>query len=277
MGMGDVDIDVIIGIVIGIGIDIDGTIDSYKVLLVAQGYKQQYKVDYDETFAMVQTLLALASIKGWILHQLDVKNAFFHGDLEEVMFMKLPPGDHVPVESSRIHFVALQEATNNFNEKLVITETGFGKIYRENDTILVYEYVENSNLRSHLHELDLLNMSWEQRLDICIAEARGLLYLHANAIIHCDVKSTNMKFGETAEKCLVDSNVDRASMSDVLWNLEYILHLQEVVFQDNLEENSIIPIGEQINEFIHVDASAFVAHIKTSNLHYLSSDGVLDN
>lgn len=66
-------------------------------------------------------------------------------------------------------------------------------------------------------------------------------------------------------------------MSDVLWNLEYILHLQEVVFQDNLEENSIIPIGEQINEFIHVDASAFVAHIKTSNLHYLSSDGVLDN
>ncbi|GJS14396.1 ribonuclease H-like domain-containing protein [Tanacetum coccineum] len=66
----------------------------------------------DETFSPVvkpgtiRTVLSLAASRHWLIHQLDVKNAFLHGDLSKTVYMHQPPGfrdskypDHVLPES----------------------------------------------------------------------------------------------------------------------------------------------------------------------------------
>ena len=40
----------------------------------------------------IRILIALAVQHNWTLQQYDVKNAFLHGDLEEGIYMKIPPG-----------------------------------------------------------------------------------------------------------------------------------------------------------------------------------------
>eukprot|EP00253_Pinus_taeda_P003211 PITA_03211 len=55
-------------------------------------------IDYDEIFAPVAKMdsirlaLVIAAAQGWEVHQMDVKNAFLHGDLSEDIYMEQPHG-----------------------------------------------------------------------------------------------------------------------------------------------------------------------------------------
>lgn len=76
----------------------DGSIDRCKAWLVARGFTQVPRLDYDETFnhvvkpTTIRIILSLTVVSCWTIKQLDIKNAFLHGFLKETMYIEQPPG-----------------------------------------------------------------------------------------------------------------------------------------------------------------------------------------
>ena len=74
----------------------DGSIEKYKARFVACGFSQKEGIDYEETFAPVArytsiiSVLALAAIMKWKLHQMDVKTTFLNGVVEEEVYVEKP-------------------------------------------------------------------------------------------------------------------------------------------------------------------------------------------
>ena len=76
----------------------DGSIEKYKAIFLARGFSWKEGIDYEETFAPVarytsiRSILALATVMKWKIHQMDVKTAFLNGVVEEEVYVEKPLG-----------------------------------------------------------------------------------------------------------------------------------------------------------------------------------------
>ncbi|KAJ1690325.1 hypothetical protein LUZ63_014480 [Rhynchospora breviuscula] len=90
-------------------------------------------------------------------------------------------------------------------------------------------------------------------------QKRGELQQIVDQRIAGTIKPESLKkFGLTVEKCLADYGVERPSMGDVLWNLEYVQQLQETDSGANSEVNSINRIVELSSHVHHVGSQESV-------------------
>ncbi|GAA0166136.1 transmembrane signal receptor [Lithospermum erythrorhizon] len=153
----------------------DGSFERYKTRLVGDGKTQEVGIDRGDTFspvvkpAIIRTVLTLALSQSWSIHQLDVKNAFLHGDLHETVYMYRPVGFRDPARPDYIFrlcksLYGLKQAPRAWYQRFVdyVSTIGFVEsrsdhslfIYKQcRDTTFLLLYVDDIILTTSSEQL----------------------------------------------------------------------------------------------------------------------------
>nr|GFB20284.1 copia protein [Tanacetum cinerariifolium] len=99
-----------------------GIVVRNKARLVAQGYTQEDRIDYDEVFSLVARIeatrmfFAYASFKDFVVYQMNVKSAFLYGKIEEEVYVSQPLGFEDPEFRDKVYKV--EKALYGLNQSL---------------------------------------------------------------------------------------------------------------------------------------------------------------
>ncbi|XP_072953893.1 calcium/calmodulin-regulated receptor-like kinase 1 isoform X1 [Typha angustifolia] len=83
--------------------------------------------------------------------------------------------------------------------------------------MLIYAYMTNGSLSSHLYGENKEPLSWYLRVNIALDVARGLEYLHDGAVppvVHRDIKSANILLDHSMRARVADFGLSREEMVD---------------------------------------------------------------
>jgi hypothetical protein len=134
----------------------------------------------------------------------------------------LQMNSNVPVAVKKINS-SFQDSEREFKTEVnVIGQTHHKNLVRllgfcdeGQNRLLVYEFLSNGTLASFL--FGDLKPSWNQRINIAIGIARGLLYLHEECntqIIHCDIKPQNILLDDYYCARIADFGLAKLLMMD---------------------------------------------------------------
>ncbi|KAM1184772.1 hypothetical protein PS2_013847 [Malus domestica] len=136
----------------------------------------------------VRVLLSVAVNHDWSLLQMDVKNAFLHGELEEEVYMKLPPGhpqEHETNKVCKLHkaIYGLKQSLRAWYLKLssVLQAAGFQRNHADsslfvrngtNGKVIVLIYVDDLIITGdNIEEINALKSSFHQQFALRIWES----------------------------------------------------------------------------------------------------------
>ncbi|XP_008464660.2 putative leucine-rich repeat receptor-like protein kinase At2g19210 [Cucumis melo] len=88
-----------------------------------------------------------------------------------------------------------------------------GYCCEKTNLVLIYEYINNGNLKEHLSGSKASFLSWEERMQVAVNSAQGLEYLHHGCkppIVHRDVKSANILLTERFQAKIADFGLSKS-------------------------------------------------------------------
>ena len=154
-----------------------------KARLVAQGYRQEEGIDFDESFAPVarlesiRLLLAFAAFRDFKLFQMDVKSAFLNGIINEEVYVEQPPqfeSDKFPnhVYKLKKALYGLKQAPRAWYERLKTFLLNLGYNMGKVDPTLFIKYFDKDIIVIQIYVDDIIFGSTNE--DLCQVFAKDM-------------------------------------------------------------------------------------------------------